>query len=74
MNTKWIAVLTVAMALVVGAIVVANAQNPPKAASQGSQLDKIIEQNNKILSSQDEILKTLSQFREDLLILKRRSS
>ena len=74
MNTKWIAVLVVTVALVAGAMVVAHAQNQPKAASQASQLDKIIQQNEKILSNQEDILKAISQLREDLLILKRRSS
>lgn len=74
MNTKWIAVIVVTVALVAGAMVVAHAQNPPKAASQTGQLDKIIQQNEKILSNQEQILGAISQLREDLLILKRRSS
>jgi hypothetical protein len=75
MNTKWIAVLTLAVALIAGAIVVAHAQNQPKtASSQGGQLDKIVQQNEKILSGQQEILKAISQLRDDVLILKRRSS
>ena len=74
MNTKWIAVLTLTVALVAGAVMVAHAQTQPKAPSQAAQLDKIIQQNEKILSNQDVILKAISEIHEDLLILKRRSS
>ena len=74
MNTKWIAVLTLAVVLSAGALVVAHAQTQPKALSQAAQLDKIIQQNEKILSNEEEILKAISQLREDVLILKRRSS
>jgi hypothetical protein len=74
MNTKWIAVITLAVALIAGAIVVAHAQTQPKAAPQTAQLDKIIEQNEKILSNQGEILKAISQLHEDIVVLKRRSS
>jgi hypothetical protein len=74
MNTKWIAVLTVAVVLVAGAVAVAHAQTQPKAASQAAQLDKIIQQNEKVLSNQDEILKGISELRADMLILKHRSS
>ena len=74
MNTKWIAVITMAVALIAGALVVAHAQTQPKAAAQGAQLDKIIEQNEKILSGQQEILKAIGEMRQDILVLKRRSS
>jgi hypothetical protein len=74
MNTKWIAVLTLAVVLIAGAVMVAHAQTQPKATPQATQLDKIIQQNEKILSGQGEILKGISQLREDLLILKHRSS
>jgi len=72
MNTKqWIAVV----ALMVALIVVVHAQTTqPKAPSQAAQLDKIIQQNEKILSGQDEILKAVTQLREDMVVLKRRSS
>ncbi len=76
MNTKWIAALAVVVALTAGALMVAQAQNQPKAAVAQAdvKLDKLIQQNEKILSNQEEILKAISQLREDLLILKRRSS
>ena len=76
MNTKWIAALAVAVALTAGALMVAQAQNQPKVAVAQAdvKLDKIIQQNEKILSNEEEILKAISQLREDVLILKRRSS
>ncbi|MGD0016140.1 MAG: hypothetical protein ABSC38_01285 [Verrucomicrobiia bacterium] len=76
MNTKWIAILVVTVALVAGALMVAQAQNQPKAAAAqaDAKLDKIIQQNEKILSNQGTILGAIADLRESILILKRRSS
>jgi len=74
MNTKWIAVLILIVALSAVAIVATDAQTQSKTPSQAAQLEKIVEQNEKIISGQAEILKAVSQMREDIMILKRRSS
>ena len=76
MNTKWIAVLAVAVALTAGALMIAQAQNQPQAAAAQADVkfDKLIQQNEKILSNQEHILNALAEMRESILILKRRSS
>jgi acid phosphatase family membrane protein YuiD len=72
MNTKK---CIAAVALMVALIVVVHAQTTqPKAPSQAAQLDKIIQQNDKILSNQDEIIKAIGELHQDLVVLKRRSS
>ena len=65
--------LTVAVAalLVAGTFAIAQAPTQPKA---DPRIDKLLEQNEQILKNQGEIMKSLADMKESLLILKRRSS
>ncbi|HUK84170.1 MAG TPA: hypothetical protein VLZ12_16240 [Verrucomicrobiae bacterium] len=65
--------LCVAAALAAGTFVLAQTQTPPRPPLD-PRIDKLLEQNEKILQNQDEILKTLADMKESILILKRRSS
>lgn len=69
-----IVTLAVAALLVAGTFAIAQAPTQPKAPPPDPRIDKVIEQNVQILKNQDEILKSLSDMKESLLILKRRSS
>jgi hypothetical protein len=70
-----IVMLAVAALLVAGTFAIAQAPTqPPKAPPPDPRIDKVIEQNELILKNQDEIMKSLADMKESLLILKRRSS
>ena len=73
MNAKFAAVFAVAAALVVGSLLVAHAQTENKPLPD-PRIDKLLDQNEKILKNQDEILKQLGDLKEGVLQLRRRSS
>ena len=76
MNTKLVAVLAVAAAMVAGTFFLAQANGQTKVATVpvDQRIDKLIEQNEKILRNQDEILKQLAELKEGVLQIRRRSS
>jgi hypothetical protein len=71
MNKKTLVALCIA-ALVAGTFVLA--QSTGSAPSGDPRLDKILEQNEKIMKSQEEILKQLAQIKDWVDWLRRRSS
>jgi hypothetical protein len=74
MNTKTVALFVVAAGLIAGSLFVAHAQGENKTATPDPRIDKLIEQNEKILKNQDAILKDLADLKEGVLQLRRRSS
>jgi hypothetical protein len=74
MNTKYAAIFAVAAALVVGGLFMVQAQTQVKPPPADTRIDKIIDQNDQILKNQDQILKDLSDLKEGVLQLRRRSS
>jgi hypothetical protein len=74
MNTKYVAIFAFAAALVVGGLLLAQVPAPVKPPPPDPRMDKIIEQNEQILKNQDQILKDLSDLKEGVLQLRRRSS
>jgi hypothetical protein len=77
MNTKYAAIFALAAALVVGGLFLVRAQTPQtsvKPPPPDPRIDKIIDQNDQILKNQDQILKDLSDLKEGVLQLRRRSS
>jgi len=74
MNSKYAAIFALAAALVVGGLFLARAQTPVKPPPPDPRIDKIIDQNDQILKNQDQILKDLSDLKEGVLQLRRRSS
>ena len=74
MNTRIVAIFTLAAGLIAGSYFVAQAQSESKSAASDPRIDKLIEQNEKILKNQDEILKQLGEVKEGVLQLRRRSS
>ena len=74
MNIKSIAIFALAAGLIAGSLFIAQAQSENKAAASDPRIDKLIEQNEKILKNQDEILKQLGEVKEGVLQIRRRSS
>lgn len=74
MNTKIVAIFVLAAGLIAGSFYIAQAQSESKSAASDSRLDKLIEQNEKILKNQDEILRQLGEVKEGVLQIRRRSS
>jgi len=77
MNTKYAAIFALAAALIVGGLLLARAQTPQtpvKPPPPDPRIDKIIDQNDQILKNQDQIIKDLSDLKEGVLQLRRRSS
>lgn len=76
MNNKLIVTLALAVGVVAGSFFITQAQGETKTASAAvdPRIDKLIEQNNKILKNQDEILKQLGDLKEGVLQIRRRSS
>jgi hypothetical protein len=72
MKKTTLVTLAVAAVLAAGSFVLA--QSSANSSGGDPRLDKIIEQNEKILKNQDEILKQLNIINENVFILKRRSS
>lgn len=74
MNTKIVAIFVLAAGLIAGSFFYAQAQSENKSPAPDPRIDKLIEQNEKILKNQDEILKQLADVKEGVLQLRRRSS
>ena len=74
MNTKFVPILMLAVGLVAGSLFVAQAQSETKPAPPDARIDKLLEQNEKILKNQDDILKALTDLKEGVLQIRRRSS
>ena len=74
MNIKIVASFALAAGLIVGSLFIAQARGESKSAASDPRLDKLIEQNEKILKNQDEILKQLADVKEGVLQIRRRSS
>ena len=76
MNTKYIAIFALVAGLVGGSLFMAQAQSDvkPVAPAPDARIDKLLEQNEKILKNQDEIIKTLADIKEGVLQARRRSS
>jgi len=76
MNAKYVATFALAAGLVAGSLFLAQAQSDvkPVAPAPDARIDKLLEQNEKILKNQDEIIKTLADIKEGVLQARRRSS
>lgn len=74
MNIKHVAILALAAGLIAGSLFITHAQGENKPAASDPRIDKLIEQNEKILKNQDEILKQLGELKEGVVQLRRRSS
>ena len=77
MKWNYMGAVAVAVAVLVGTWVVAQTPTPAPTSAPVTSLDprigKILEQNEKVLRNQEEILKTLAGLKEDLTVLKFRS-
>lgn len=67
-------IVCVAAALAASTFVLAQAQGRSNAQHADPRIDRLIEQNEQILKTQQEILKSLEALRSDVLQLRRRSS
>jgi hypothetical protein len=74
MNIKYAAIFALAVGLVAGSLFIAQAQSEVKPPPPDTRIDKLLEQNEKILKNQDEILKELADIKEGVLQVRRRSS
>jgi cytochrome oxidase Cu insertion factor (SCO1/SenC/PrrC family) len=74
MNTKFVAIFALAVALVAGSLFVAHAQSDNKLTPADPRIDKLMEKSDQILKNQDEILKQLADIKEGVLQVRRRSS
>ena len=75
MRTKTVAITILAASLLAGGLLIAQTQTETKsAAASDSRIDKIIEQNEKILKNQEEMLKELADLKEGVLQMRRRTS
>jgi len=74
MNIKTVALFALAVGLIIGSFFVATAQAQNKPVGADPRIDKLIEQNEKILKNQEEILRQLADVKEGVLQLRRRSS
>jgi hypothetical protein len=74
MNTRLVAVAAVAVVVSAGSLFVAHAQTELKAPPADPRIDKLIEQNEKVLKNQDDILKKLDEMNKGILQLRVRSS
>ncbi|HUI07404.1 MAG TPA: hypothetical protein VL486_10415 [Verrucomicrobiae bacterium] len=74
MNIRLVALFALVAGLIAGSLFVARAQSESKSAVLDPRIDKLIEQNEKILKNQDDILKQLADLKEGVLQLRRRSS
>ena len=72
MNKKTLSALSIAIALVAGTYVLA--QSAGSSPGSDPRIDKIVEQNEKILKNQDAILKELAEIKDWINWLRRRSS
>ena len=74
MNIKYAAVFALAAGLVAGSLFIAQAQSDVKSPVPDARIDKLLDQNEKILKNQDDILKELGEIKEGVLQVRRRSS
>jgi hypothetical protein len=74
MNIKNIAIFVLVGGLIAGSLFIAQAQSENKPAVSDPRIDKLIEQNERILKNQDEILKQLGEVKEGVLQMRRRTS
>jgi hypothetical protein len=74
MNSKFVAIFAIAAGLVAGSLFMAQAQSETKPVPPDPRIDRLMEQNEKILKNQDEILKQLGEIKEGVLQVRRRSS
>lgn len=74
MNIKNIAIFVLVAGLIAGSLFIAQAQSENKPAVFDPRIDKLIEQNERILKNQDEILKQLGEVKEGVLQMRRRTS
>jgi hypothetical protein len=74
MDAKYVAIFTLAAGLVAGSFFIAQAQSDVKPPAPDPRIDKLLDQNEKILKNQDEILKELADIKEGVLQVRRRSS
>ena len=74
MNAKYIAIFALAAGLVAGSLFIAQAQSDVKQPAPDARIDKLLDQNEKILKNQDSILKELDDIKEGVLQVRRRSS
>ena len=73
MNKK-VALSILAAGMIAGSLFIAHAQTEIKPVALDPRVDKLIEQNEKILKNQDEILRQLGEVKEGVLQIRRRSS
>ncbi len=73
MKSNILAAAAVAAALFGAGLFLANAQAPVKPPPD-PRIDKLLEQNDRIIKGQEEILKALGDIKEGLLQVRRRSS
>ena len=73
MNKK-VALFILAAGIIACRRFIAHAQTEVKPVALDPRVDKLIEQNEKILKNQDEILKQLGEVKEGVLQIRRRSS
>ena len=74
MNIKYAAVFALAAGLVAGSLFIAQAQSDVKPPVPDARIDRLLDQNEKILKNQDDILKELGEIKEGVLQARRRSS
>ncbi len=72
MKTNFVVTLCVAGLLAAAVTWAQSAKNP--ATTSDPRIDKVIEQNEKILKNQEDILKKLDELQGGISVLKRRSS
>jgi hypothetical protein len=73
MNTKYVAIFTLAAGLVAGSLFMAQAQSDVKPPAADPRVDKLLDQNEKILKNQEEILQDLADLKKGVLQLRVRS-
>jgi hypothetical protein len=74
MNAKYIAIFALVAGLITGSLFVAQAQTDVKPPAPDTRIDKLLDQNEKILKNQDAIMKELDEIKEGVLQVRRRSS
>jgi hypothetical protein len=74
MNTKFVAIFALAVGLVTGSLFMAQAQTEVKPPPADPRIEKLLEQSEQILKNQDQMMKDLSDLKEGVLQLRRRSS
>ncbi len=65
MNAKYVAIFALAAGLIAGSLFVAEAQSEVKPPPPDTRIDKLLDQNEKILKNQDAISKANSTMASD---------